>query len=193
MARAHSAVRSCAACVLVACAAPGAPAAEALPTFDVQEAVLFDDGIDLVENPEGVGGRWQEEWESELEQRVARGETVAVGMVHTLRTDLDLERRTSYRLVFRIEETLKGQTPEGDLTLLAHEGARGYTSVDRAREGVLDQRFVVFVSRFRGADGLPVTHWHLSPSSDAVMRRVRERIAQESPTFREVRVIERRD
>lgn len=176
-----------------ACAAPGAPAVEELPAFDDREAVLFDDGVDLVANPEGVGGRWQEEWEGELEQRVARGETVAVGVVHTLRTDLDLERRTSYRLVFGVQETLKGPTPDGDLTLVSHEAMRGYGSVERSREGLLDQRFVVFVSRFRGADGLPVTHWHLSPSSDAVLRRVREHVAAETPTFREVRVIEHRD
>ena len=39
-----------------------------------------------------------------------------VGALHTLRTDLDLERRTSYRLALRVERTIKGKG-ESEVTL----------------------------------------------------------------------------
>lgn len=181
------------ACMLFACAEPEKLNAATLPTFGETDAAFFDDGVDLVRDPQGVGGLWQQDWERELGERVTRGDLVAVGLVHTLRTDLDLDRRTSYRLVMRVERTLKGETPRGDLTLVSREGARGYASVHGNHERVLQQRFVVFAKRYRDAVGGIVTHWHLSPASDVVLSLAQSKLESVSPTYREVRVIERRE
>lgn len=181
------------ACVLLACAEPEKLNAATLPTFGETDAAFFDDGVDLVRDPQGVGGLWQQDWERELGERVTRGDLVAVGLVHTLRTDLDLDRRTSYRLVMSVERTLKGEAPSGDLTLVSREGARGYASVHGNHEGVLQQRFVVFAKRYRDAVGGIVTHWHLSPASDVVLNLAQGKLESVSPTYREVRVIERRE
>jgi hypothetical protein len=178
---------------LCACAAPEKTDAGTLPVFAETEAAFFDDGVDLVRDPQGVGGLWQEEWERELGERVARGDFVALGRVHTLRTDQDLDRRTSYRIVLSVERTLRGEAPAGDLTLVSREGARGYASVHGNHDRVLEQRFVVFARRYRDAVGAIVTHWHLSPASDAVLKLVNAKLEEASPTFHEVHVIERRE
>lgn len=181
------------ACVLLACAEPQKLDAATLPVFSETDAAFFDDGIDLVRDPQGVGGLWQEDWERELGERVTRGDLVAVGLLHTLRTDLDLDRRTSYRLVMSVDRTLKGEAPTGDLTLASREGAHGYPSVNANHEAMLEQRFVVFARRYRDTVGAIVTHWHLSPASDVVLKLTQAKLESASPSFREVRVIERRE
>jgi hypothetical protein len=182
-----------AAFAIAACGGSAATNASTLPKFTEADAAYFDDGVDLVRDPQGVGGLWQAEWERELGERVARAEFVVVAFVHTLRTDVDLDRRTHYRLVAQVERALSGTAPDGDLTLVSREDAPGYVTVQSHHENVLEQKFVVFARRYRDAVGVPVLHWHLAPASEAVLRQVQARLEASSPTFREVRVIERRE
>ena len=150
--------------------------------FTEREIALFEDGIDLIDDPKGLEGRWREDWDNDLNDRIASSDVIAYGTVTTLRTDVDLDHRTSYRLVFALEQTLKGEPQQAEFSLLSRGGAPGFATVDRDRERILNRKLVVFLKYAAGAP--PVLHFHLSPPSDIVLSRVQSYQERESPRIR---------
>src|SRR4051794_29404001 len=87
--------------------------------FTPRDSGLFEDGVDLIDDPQGLEGQWRDDWENDLNERIARSDVIAVGSVNTLRTDVDLEHQTSYRVVFAFERKLVGEPPSSELNLLS--------------------------------------------------------------------------
>jgi hypothetical protein len=139
--------------------------------FTEQHAELFDDGVDLLENPDALDGRWQEDWSLDFDKRLSEADVVVMGNVQTLRTDVDLDQRQSFRLALEVERTVKGAFPSPEVSLVARENAAGYATLDRNKEHLLDQRFVVFV-KYAEEEGQVVGHFHLVPPSRAVLERL---------------------
>lgn len=162
--------------------APTSPGVASAP-LSADEARLFERGVDFVAKPEGLEGRWREDWDAELEQRVRSADLVALVTVRTLRTDTAPDQRVTHRLAAHVDRVITGKGPSDELELASDESAAGFASLDQAISRMADQKFVAFVKWSPDASsGEPVAHFHLSPASAEVLTqtegtvtRVRER------------------
>lgn len=176
-------------CSVLGCASgPGVGAGVSGP-FTERHAQLFDDSVDMVENPQDLSGRWREDWERELDERTSDADLIARGRVATLRTDQDLQQRVTFHLVIAIDEVLDGEHSGRELSVRVQEGAPGYASVQSHRERILDRPFVVFVRWAEDGAGGVEPRFHLSPPSAHLDRRLVTLLADKRPST--VRVIER--
>jgi hypothetical protein len=173
----------------MACA-HGAQGPRAHAEFSPSDAALFEDGLDLIEDPDQLEGQWKSDWDRDLDRRVAQSDVIAVGTVTMLRADVDLDRRTSYHLVLSVERTLEGKAP-GELILVSREGAAGYASVGDHSGDVLNRKLLAFVRYAAGPDDSVIVHFHLSVPSQTVLQRVDQYEAQKRPS--QVQVIEHRN
>lgn len=156
---------------LLACGG-GEPEALVGAPLSAEDRQLFDDGLDLVADPEALEGEWRRTWSQELDQRVRRADVVAYVRVETMRTDVDLDRRTTYRILVKGEQELLGELPADGVELRAREGDRGYNTVEGQDERILDQQFVLFLKWDRPEGSTSVTpRWHLAPRVDQVTSR----------------------
>jgi hypothetical protein len=159
--------------------------------FTARHAELFDDGIDLIGDPDGLQGRWRSDWEADADARVAEADWIAAGTVTAIRVETDPEGRISYHVQLRIERKLKGEPPEGEVSMASREGAAGYASVRQQRAYMLQRGFVALVRYAAGeAGGRPVAHFHLSPPSAGLTRAVERDEAKRDPN--RIKVIEHR-
>lgn len=175
-----------AAAVLSACGGSSEEVVQGAP-LTAEEAGYFENGVDFVADPEALEGQWREDWSRELDQRIRRSDVVAYVEIETLRTDVDLDRRTTYRLFVREEQALLGEVP-ADLMLRSKQGDRGYGTLGNNEHRLLNGHFVLFLKWElpEGASEL-VPRWHLSPNVDSVAQRVEYLLERR----REVQVRER--
>ncbi len=178
------------ACAAVACAGCGGAQTKGVTPgeFTAEHGVLFDDGVDLIEDPEGLQGRWKSDYELELEQRAEAADLVVSGVVTTVRVEQDPEMRHTFHLLLRRDDVLKGETDEPEFALTSREGARGYGSVSQHRDRMLEQPFVAFIRYAEGEGGEAVAHFHLSRPSPTVISTLERRDAKDNP--HRVKVIE---
>jgi hypothetical protein len=177
-----------AATALSACGS-SAPRVVVTPMTAAQE-VIFENGVDFIDDPTLLEGSWLETWEQEIDARVAGSDVVAYVRITTLRTDTDLERRETHRLVAHVDSLRHGIAGD-DLELVARQGEVGFPTVHGNEARILNQRFVAFVKYTQADPGAPlVARWHLSPASERVVRRVNSLIeARRAPTEDRRRVI----
>lgn len=178
--------------VALGCAPALAPEPVATAPLSAEEALLYENGVDHVADPEALEGRWREDWSRELDDRVSGADVVAVVTVKTLRTDTDPGRHVTYRLVLETDRQIVGEIPD-DLSLSVSEADGGFNSVDGNERRILDQSFVLFAKYELAAGNSKVTiRWHLAPATDAVVARVdylaerRRGVERERPTHRVV-------
>lgn len=155
--------------------------------FTEEHARYFIDGVDFTADPSVLDGRWAESWAEELEQRVGSADFVGRVLIHTLRTDVDLERRATYRLTGRIESTLLGPAPGDEIVLPVHEAQSGFATVEGNERRILDRSFVAYVKWYAADDGSVLPHWHLSPASEAILTRTEELIERRKSLGRKAR------
>jgi len=108
--------------------------------------------------------------------------------VHTLRTDVDPGRRTTYRLIVTVDDVLLGHLAD-EVTLTSGEDEAGYRTVEGNDHRLLQQPFILFLKWERtGPDAEPIPRFHLSPATEPVARRVayllerRRGVEREHPT-----------
>ena len=160
--------------------------------------MLFDDGVDLIGDPDVLEGRWREDWSRELDERVSAADVVSVVRVVTLRTDTDLERRTTFRLLVEEVDDIIGELPD-ETALASRQGDGGYVTIEGNERRILDKEFVLFLEWEQAEPGARVRgRWHLSPNTEAVTKRVeylaerRRGIEREQPN-RRIHVHEQED
>ena len=179
--------------VLLACG--GAPERDFtnIEPYTVEHEPYFEDGVDMVRDPEALGGSWLETWEEELDRRVTMADVVALVTIRTLRDDIgdtnrgygevptleeaDRSRRRTIRLVAHPDRVWLGeaQVAGQDLVLSVREGTGGFGTVETNERRLLDEQFVAFIKWQRdGESGEMRPRWHLSPATEAVARRVRD-------------------
>lgn len=146
--------------------------------FREEHARFFDDGVDFTADPSVLDGRWAESWAEELDHRVGGADLVAVVVIHMLRTDVDLERRATYRLTGRIANAMFGNAPGDEVVLPVHEAQSGFASVEGNERRILDRTFVAYVKWYEADDGSILPHWHLSPATPAIVKRTEELVAR---------------
>jgi hypothetical protein len=160
----------------IACGGGGAAGPTVTSEFTDEDAEIFDDGIDFIEDPEGLDGRWQSDWERDLERRVSGADLIAEVEVVTLRLDTDPEQRRTYRLIGRFESIVFGERPDEDIALVVPEGAPGFSSVADNENRLLNERFVVYVKWYHNEEVAGVRpHFHLAPASEVVLDYTRDR------------------
>lgn len=165
------------------CAGGSAAAAGPRPSspFSDADSKLFEDGVDFVADPAVLGGRWAEDSESEAFARIDAADVIALITVNTLRTDIDPQQRTNYGLGLNVAEKLKGAFVV-DATLTVSGDAQGFASIDRDRQRLLSERFVVFVKWYAKPDGIVAGHFHLTIASPVVLEQVRSRLHGSRPS-----------
>jgi hypothetical protein len=137
--------------------------------MSADEARLFERGIDFVAKPDGLEGRWREDWNTELEQRVRNADLVALVTVRTLRTDTAPDQRVTHRIAAHVDRVITGKGPSDELELSADEAAAGFASLDQSIARLADQKFVAFVKWSPDSAGEPLAYFHLSPASEEVL------------------------
>jgi hypothetical protein len=152
----------------VACGGPSG-AMQVTSPFTDEHARVFQDGIDHVADPSGLEGPWHDSWHADLETRVKLADVIATVTVRTIRTDVDLDRRKTLRLVADVDDTLLGSAPADDVVLVVREGQAGFPTVEGNERRVLDQPFVAYIKWSEGPDGGPVPRWHLAPATPGVI------------------------
>jgi hypothetical protein len=137
--------------------------------FEPRDAQLFDDGMDLMEDPDSLHGQWRADWEGELTERIERSDAVVEGTVVAVHADSDPDKRTSYRVVLNVERVHRGEVDGKETSLVAREGALGYRSIAGNPERMLRRQFVAFI-KYAEAPVRPIAHFHLTPPSIALRR-----------------------
>ena len=169
------------------CASAGGVSGLHRPSSPFMEAdkLLFEDGVDMIGEPDGLSGRWAEDWSTELRDRVNRSDLIAVLTVNTLRTEVSPDQRTTHWLVAEVGDVLKGQY-EGELGLAASEDAIGFDTVERERTNILHKPMVVFAKWVADDVGVVRAHWHLAPATKNITSAVRMSLAGGQPAKTEI-------
>jgi hypothetical protein len=167
----HLGIAVASALAAVAC---GASAPEVQPTspFTEEHAEVFEDGVDLIQDPEALEGRWREEWSRDLDRRVSFSDLIALVKVSYLRTDTDPGRVTTYRIIAQVQDVLHGESGIEELELTVKQGEGGFATIDGNERQILDARFVAFIKWYTNEANEVAPHWHLAPATRPVVARV---------------------
>jgi len=155
------------------------------------DKLLFEDGVDMLGDPDGLSGRWAEDWSSELHDRVERSDLIAVLTINTLRTEVSPEQRQTHWFVAEVGDLLKGQY-SGELGLAAPEDSIGFESVEREQQNMLHKPMVLFAKWVADEAGVVRAHWHLAPATKSILSAVRLSLAG-APPSQTVEIIEHTD
>lgn len=174
---------------LTACGGPSTPVV--IAPLSAEQEVLFENGVDYIDDPTLLEGSWLDSWETEIDRRVSTADFVAFVRIATLRTDVDLERHETYRLIAHVDSLRFGDSRSDDIELVSREGTPGFGTVRGNDARILNQRFVLFARWTQAEPGGPLeARWHLSPASERVVRRVNSLVeARRSPDAERRRVI----
>jgi hypothetical protein len=156
---------------LTACGGPSVDTARTARPFPPELELTYENGADFVTDPEMLEGQWRSDWSSELDERVRTADVIAVVIVPTLRTDIDPDGKTSYRLAAEFDETILGGE-ESEIELHVVEGEAGFPSVSGNEQRLQGTKMVLFLRWAPSETGI-VARWHLSPAGEGVLARVR--------------------
>jgi hypothetical protein len=157
--------------------------------FTEEHAKLFENSVDFIADPELLEDKAGQQWQTDLKARCDLGDFVGVLTVTTLVADVDLEKRTTYRLVSTIVRKLQGNTPGKEVTFAVSEGSEGYPRVEQNQQRILNQSFVAYVKWIKQENGQIGTRWHLSPASDKVISRLSDFLALRGKNKKVVHVV----
>jgi hypothetical protein len=157
------------ACVLASCGGKSTGPTVKSP-FLAEDEALFDGGVEFVDDPEKLTGRWKEDWEREMAQRVARADAIYVGDVSSTRLGSDFGGKSFIDLAFDVEKRLHG-TGSGTVDLRSRPEDAGYRTLARAGDRLLSGKYVAFV-KWAEDDGAVRGRFHLAYASDVVLATV---------------------
>ncbi len=150
--------------------------------LSAEDARLFECGVDFIARPDGLAGRWREDWSNDLDERVKKADAIANVTVRTLRTDTAPDRRVTHRLLVHVDRVIHGTLSEPELELTVRDGSQGFASVDQASARLTSQPFVAYVKRGRTEAGEPTLFFHLSPASEEVIGETEAAVVRNDPS-----------
>jgi hypothetical protein len=158
--------------LFMATACGGASRPVVAPLTESQQRA-FDNGVDFVASLEGLEGRWRDDWDRDLSERVGAADVIALVTVQTLRTDTDPQQRVTYRLLAHVDRAMVG-APRGDeLALAASPDEPGFSTIHDNPARVTDKQFIVYVRPGPNGD-----RWHLSHATDSVLTETERKITE---------------
>jgi hypothetical protein len=171
--------------LLVACGGPSktTPARPTSP-FTATDLKLFDDGVDLVSDPDGLGGKWADDWNVEMRERVGRSDLIALVTVNTLLSDTDPEGHVAHRLVVQVDKTMRGMPPSNEINLSSLDSSVGFPTVDSNKTRLLHMRLLALLKWVEEEDGSVSSHFHLASAADTIVSRVQSHIERDTPQDR---------
>lgn len=143
--------------------------------WNPNEARFFDDGIDLIKQPSKLGGEWAYNHEEELDARVNLGDLVALVTLLTVQTTTDIDGAEAKRIEAQITESWYGSAPTEKVFLQSSKDSLGYPLILR-HERHLTGEFLVFIRWFDEEDGTLGHHFHLSPASTEMRKKVQDMV-----------------
>lgn len=154
-------------CSLLAACGGASPKVASAPITAEQERV-FEHGVDFVAALEGLDGKWREDYERDLQERVAGADFIGIVKIGTLLTETDPEQRVTFRMVGTIKRTIAGQELK-EIELRVREGTSGFPTIQENVQRIDAREFVVFVRWYVDDQGERAAHFHLSPASEQIV------------------------
>lgn len=141
--------------------------------FTERDATLFEDGVDMMVDPDALHGQWRQDWEEELTERIEHSDVVFEGELISIQVDSDPDQRKSYRAALAVTHVHRGDLYGAkEVALVTREGALGYASIASDPERLLRHSYMAFVKYAEAPDGAPrpIAHFHIAPPSLAMHR-----------------------
>jgi hypothetical protein len=145
--------------------------------WDSKEAPFFDDGVDVIKDPQALSGEWAYRQRNWLEGRIQLADTISIVNIQSVQTKTDVEGNSVKRIDVAVVKPIYGQTPAEDLSLVSPQDAPGHELLLRF-ERHLQGRFILFARWFKNdRDNAEQVehHFHLSPASEALLDEVETR------------------
>lgn|SRR5690554_3148587 len=144
--------------------------------FTAVEEALFDSGVEFVDDPSHLSGRWREEWERDLAGRVERADLIYIGGVESSREGQDGSGRPFLDLTTAVDNVLKGKQGRY-LDLRARDRDAGFMGLARSGERLYESPFIVFVKWSDEGDGRVRARFHLAYASGFVVSAVKDQLS----------------
>lgn len=159
--------------------------------FTAAMARDFDDSVDYVFNLEDIGGHQAQEIQRQLDALARTSDVIALARIETVTVSQDTDGQQSYRLIAHVQELLTGTVPEDNrVPLRASQGQPGYNTVSGRQDRLQAGNWVLFVKWYTDGANEVRPHWHLSPQSDGLLARVRDRAGLTTQTQGNFRVVQ---
>jgi hypothetical protein len=142
------------------------PLAEGLPEYTAEEAVVFDDTVDLTVFGRAPSIRPDED--PKLSERVKTADSVVVVKIATVTSDRGQATSPMYQLAFRpLAPALSGATPTEPVVVSVTPNSPAYQFVLLTDAGLIGRVVVLAFRRYKEAGGT-VLHWHVAPDTQQV-------------------------
>lgn len=160
----------CFALLLASCGGSGVHSgAVSGPLLEGDEA-LFDGGVEYVDDPEKLTGRWRDDWHRELGERIERSDAIFRGEVSSTRVGVDGEGHRFVDIRFEVEEVYLGKT-RGAVEVRSSARDPGHRTIERRADSLFGEEFLVFVKWVREEDRVR-GRFHLVTASRSVVSAV---------------------
>lgn len=150
--------------------------------FTPELARYFDDAADFIEDVDALGGRVASDWRRQVRGLTTESDLIVAVRIETVTLGGDSSTTRAYRLTAAaVRDPIVGTLP-GDrrIDLRVTEGEVGFNAIHQ-NEQRLQMRSYLLFARWYDDDGTPRAHWHLSPETEALTRRVREVVGARDP------------
>jgi hypothetical protein len=135
----------------------------------------FDDAADFIEDVDALGGRVASDWRRQVRGLAAESDLIVAVRVETVTLGDDNATTRAFRLTAAAtRDPIRGTLPaDRRIDLRVTEGEVGFNGIQQNEQRLQARTFLLF-ARWSDDEGTPRAHWHLSPETDALTRRVRE-------------------
>jgi hypothetical protein len=157
------------------CGAKSAPIGE---PWNSRDAVYFDDGADLIVDPNALSGAIGREQKDSLEARIQLSDLVAVIEIYSLHTEKNVDKKESKRIEVNSIDTMYGSFPRGSLPLKTASSSPGYELMVR-HEAHLAGNFILFYRGFQEIEENKEKigcHFHLTKASPELIQYIKLRL-----------------
>jgi hypothetical protein len=135
----------------------------------------FDDAADFLEDVDALGGRVASDWRRQVRGLAAESDLIVAVRIETVTLGDDNATTRAFRLTAAAtRDPIRGTLPaDRRIDLRVTEGEVGFNAIQQNEQRLQARTFLLF-ARWYDDEGTPRAHWHLSPETDALTRRVRE-------------------
>jgi hypothetical protein len=148
--------------------------------WNPKEEKFFDNGIDIIDNPNSAFGQWGFQQESAMDGRAQLSDYVAVVEITAIKTVTSAENVEAKHIEVKVKKTLYGTHPDSVLSLKSDPSFPGFVLIKRY-EKRLKGNFILFSRWFNETINGPTAQgldcrFHLSPASPVMIKATKDRL-----------------